>query len=87
MNGESRLVERDVMFDGGVAFGVDKALVPLGFGGSCDEIKETHIMVNVGTFIKTSLPFPIIPYLLRVHDRKQSIVNPRYLILQDCSRY
>ena len=45
VNGESKLVERDLAFDGGVAFGVDKALVPLGFGGSCDEIKETQITV------------------------------------------
>jgi len=45
VNGESKLAERDLAFDGGVAFGVDKALVPLGFGGSCDEIKETQITV------------------------------------------
>ena len=47
MNGDSKLVERDVVFDGGVAFGVDKALIPLGFGGNCDEIKGTQIAVNV----------------------------------------
>ena len=40
-------MERDVVFDGGVAFGVDKALIPLGFGGNCDDIKETQITVIV----------------------------------------
>ena len=46
MNGDSKLIERNLIFDGGVAFGVDKVLIPLGFGGNCDVIKETHIMVN-----------------------------------------
>lgn len=46
MNGDSKLIERDLIFDGGVAFGVDKVLIPLGFSGNCDVIKETHIMVN-----------------------------------------
>lgn len=45
VNGDSKLVERDVVFSGGVAFGVDKALIPLGFGGNCDDIKETQITV------------------------------------------
>ena len=40
-------MERDVVFNGGVAFGVDKALIPLGFGGNCDDIKETQIAVIV----------------------------------------
>ena len=40
-------MERDVVFNGGVAFGVDKALIPLGFGGNCDDIKETQITVIV----------------------------------------
>ena len=39
-------MERDVVFNGGVAFGVDKALIPLGFGGNCDDIKETQITVT-----------------------------------------
>lgn len=47
VNGDSKLVERDVVFNGGVAFGVDKALIPLGFGGNCDDIKETQITVIV----------------------------------------
>lgn len=46
MNGDSKLIERDLIFDGGVAFGVDKVLIPLGFGGNCDVIKETHVMVK-----------------------------------------
>ena len=46
VNGDSKLVERDVVFNGGVAFGVDKALIPLGFGGNCDVIKETQITVT-----------------------------------------
>ena len=46
VNGDSKLVERDVTFDGGVAFGVDKALIPFGFGGNCDDIKETKITVT-----------------------------------------
>ena len=46
MNGDSKLIERDLIYDGGVAFGVDKVLIPLGFGANCDVIKETHIMVN-----------------------------------------
>lgn len=46
VNGDSKLVERDVVFNGGTAFGVDKALIPLGFGGNCDDIKETQIMVT-----------------------------------------
>ena len=40
-------MERDVVFNGGVAFGVDKALIPLGFGGNCDDIKEAQITVIV----------------------------------------
>ena len=46
VNGDSKLVERDVIFNGGVAFGVDKALIPLGFGGNCDDINETQITVT-----------------------------------------
>ena len=46
VNGDSKLVERDVLFNGGIAFGVDKALIPLGFGGNCDDIKETQITVT-----------------------------------------
>ena len=34
------------MFNGGVAFGVDKVLIPPGFGGNCDDIKETQITVT-----------------------------------------
>ena len=48
-------------FDGGIAFGVDRALIPLGFGGNCDEINETRITVNVfhspldiGSFTETT---------------------------------
>ena len=46
VNGDSKLVERDVVFNGGMAFGVDNALIPLGFGGNCDDINETHITVT-----------------------------------------
>ena len=54
VNGDSKLVERDVVFDGGVAFGVDKVLIPLGFGGNCDNIKETQITVI--SLLTLSLP-------------------------------
>ena len=50
VNGDSRLVERDVVINGGVAFGVDRALIPLGFGGNCDDIKETQITVTTHNY-------------------------------------
>lgn len=57
VNGDSKLIERDLIFDGGVAFGVDKVLIPLGFGGNCDVIKETHIMGQCGNcFVPVSCP-------------------------------
>ncbi|KAJ7377675.1 Stabilin-2 [Desmophyllum pertusum] len=57
VNGDSKLVERDVVFDGGVAFGVDKVLIPLGFGGNCDNIKETQITGQCGNcFVPASCP-------------------------------
>lgn len=46
VNGESRIIARDVNFNGGIAFGVDKALIPLGFGGNCDELQESHVTVS-----------------------------------------
>lgn len=57
VNGESKLIARDVAFDGGIAFGVDKALIPLHFGGNCDEIKESHVMGQCGNcFLPVSCP-------------------------------
>jgi len=50
VNGDSKLVERDIVFNGGVAFGVNKALIPPGVGGNCDDIKETKITVTTLSF-------------------------------------
>ncbi|XP_048584968.1 stabilin-2 isoform X2 [Nematostella vectensis] len=44
VNGLSKIVQRDIRFDGGVAFGIDSILLPLGLGGSCDEV--THQTFN-----------------------------------------
>ncbi|XP_067024545.1 stabilin-2-like [Acropora muricata] len=57
VNGESRIIARDVNFNGGIAFGVDKALIPLGFGGNCDELQESHVTGPCGNcFLPRSCP-------------------------------
>lgn len=57
VNGESKIVARDIHFFGGVAFGVDSALFPFGFGGNCDEIMDTKITGQCGNcFVPVSCP-------------------------------
>ncbi|PFX25122.1 Stabilin-2 [Stylophora pistillata] len=57
VNGDSKLVARDILFSGGVAFGVDTALIPLGFGGNCDEIQDTKMTGQCGNcFVPVSCP-------------------------------
>ena len=46
MNGQSKIVEREIRFKSGVAFGIDKMLIPLGNGGRCDEIRDTKTLVR-----------------------------------------
>ena len=46
VNGESEIIERDIPFRGGVAFGISRLLTPLGFAGQCDEIKDIKTMVR-----------------------------------------
>ena len=68
-------MERDVLFNGGVAFGVDKALLPLGFGGNCDDIKETQITVTKHSYCYAiaNLFLPSIqsinPLMLLTHEK------------------
>ena len=54
VNAESRIIARDIAFDGGVAFGVDTLLVPLEFGGNCDEITERQLKVILQSTITES---------------------------------
>lgn len=46
INDRSKIVERDIEFQKGVAFGVSEVLLPFGVAGRCDEIKDVSVEVR-----------------------------------------
>ena len=48
VNGQSKIIERDIGYQGGVAFGVADVLLPPGVAGRCDEISYEEIKVRLG---------------------------------------
>ena len=46
VNGRSKIVERDIGYQGGIAFGISEVLLPPGVGGRCDVIKYEPVQVG-----------------------------------------
>ena len=46
MNDRSKIIERDIGYQGGIAFGVSEVLLPPGVAGRCDEIKYEQVNVR-----------------------------------------
>ncbi|XP_077977242.1 stabilin-2-like [Glandiceps talaboti] len=47
--GNSKLVERNLLYDGGIAHGIDRVLEPPSIGGRCDNRSRTTVMSRCGS--------------------------------------
>lgn len=50
VNGQVKIIERDIGYQGGVAFGIAEVLLPPGVAGRCDEITHEKIKVRFSHF-------------------------------------
>ena len=46
VNGQVKIIERDISYHEGVAFGIAEVLLPPGVAGRCDEIIHEKILVR-----------------------------------------
>lgn len=57
-NGNAKIVQRHMEFNGGIAYGIDQLLEPPNLGSRCDEFLSIELKVSIYIFInnKTSIP-------------------------------